>query len=215
MSLSADGKWLATGVQQEEAFLWDVAKVKQIRTFHEHKTHQKVQAGIKVALSGDAKLLVTGSPSDDLAMLWDTVNEKRLQTFKGHQGIISGVAISNDKKIVLTGSHDNQAIVWNAADGNQLQHYKHSDKIHSVALAGDGKTFVIGTHHTKNAILLRSSPTEPIKKLQTFEGHKGDVFGVGISEDGQHVFTGSYDGTACMWEAASGKKLHTYAAPAK
>jgi hypothetical protein len=41
-------------------------------------------------------------------------------------------------------------------------------------------------------------------------GHTRKVTSVALSADGKKVVTGSYDKTAILWEAASGKKLQTF-----
>jgi WD40 repeat protein/class 3 adenylate cyclase/tRNA A-37 threonylcarbamoyl transferase component Bud32 len=45
--------------------------------------------------------------------------------------------------------------------------------------------------------------------LQTFRGHFDSVLSVAFSPDGQRIATGSGDGMAKVWEAASGKELLT------
>jgi WD40 repeat protein/serine/threonine protein kinase len=46
--------------------------------------------------------------------------------------------------------------------------------------------------------------------LRTFHGHSGGVLSVAFSPDGQRIVTGSLDGTAKVWETASGKELVTF-----
>jgi|SRR6516164_1750876 len=51
---------------------------------------------------------------------------------------------------------------------------------------------------------------EPRLELFVQTGHTQWVMGVAISGDGKYVVTGSYDKTAILWEAASGKKLQSF-----
>jgi hypothetical protein len=46
-------------------------------------------------------------------------------------------------------------------------------------------------------------------ELQTLRGHSGIVVRVAFSPDGRRIVTGSEDGTAKVWDAASGKELLT------
>ena len=44
------------------------------------------------------------------------------------------------------------------------------------------------------------------KKLQTFQGHTGEVTSVALSGDGKHLWTASPDGTTRLWDPATGKE---------
>jgi WD40 repeat protein/serine/threonine protein kinase len=50
-------------------------------------------------------------------------------------------------------------------------------------------------------------------ELLTFHGHSDWVLKVAFSPDGQRVVTGSWDGTAKVWEAATGRELLTLTGP--
>lgn len=49
-----------------------------------------------------------------------------------------------------------------------------------------------------------------LREVRTFSGHDNDVNTVRFSPDGQTVLTSSDDGTAGLWDVASGKRLQTY-----
>src|SRR5947209_7050265 len=84
MALSADGKVLATGSGGRTAMLWDMVGGKQVRTFSGHSSYVGV-----VALSGDGKLLLTGS--DRTATLWEAATGKKLRAFQGHAQDVSAM----------------------------------------------------------------------------------------------------------------------------
>jgi WD40 repeat protein len=92
-----------------------------------------------VALSGDGKLVVTGS-LDGTAILWEAASGKKLQTLDGHVREVTSVALSKGGKYVLTGSHFENAILWEAASGKKCQTFQgHTHLVMSAALSGDGK----------------------------------------------------------------------------
>mmetsp|Transcript_107535 Transcript_107535/g.270418 ORF Transcript_107535/g.270418 Transcript_107535/m.270418 type:complete len:108 (-) Transcript_107535:31-354(-) len=47
------------------------------------------------------------------------------------------------------------------------------------------------------------------KHMRTLCGHEGELSSAVFSPDGQQVLTSSLDGTARLWDAASGNCLHT------
>ncbi len=46
--------------------------------------------------------------------------------------------------------------------------------------------------------------------VHKFEGHTDKIRSVAMSRDGKYVVTGSLDGTAILWDAASGEKLKSF-----
>jgi WD40 repeat protein len=49
-------------------------------------------------------------------------------------------------------------------------------------------------------------------ELKTFRGHQETVLSVAFSPDGQRILTGSWDGTAKVWEAATAKQVAAWQA---
>jgi len=57
---------------------------------------------------------------------------------------------------------------------------------------------------------LRRSGAESPTLLRILVGHADSVLSVAFSPDGRFVLTGSYDGTARLWDAISGQSLRTF-----
>ena len=53
-----------------------------------------------------------------------------------------------------------------------------------------------------------ATPTAP-SEVVTLEGHTNAVRGVALSADGLLLASGSFDGTARLWDASNGAHLHT------
>jgi WD40 repeat protein len=75
---------------------------------------------------------------------------------------------------------------------------------HVTALAPDATRFVAASLEGGTASIrdLRG------RKLARLFGHKGEVFAVGYAPDGRLVATGGADGTARLWNAATGDLVH-------
>src|SRR5690349_19271611 len=47
-------------------------------------------------------------------------------------------------------------------------------------------------------------------ELRTFNGGSEELKAIGLSHDGRHVLTGSYDGVARLWNAATGEQIRSF-----
>ena len=64
-----------------------------------------------VALSGDGKVVVTGS-DDYTARLWESRTGRLLVTLEGHTDWVSHVAFSPDRRLVLTSDYSGWTFFW-------------------------------------------------------------------------------------------------------
>mmetsp|Transcript_28111 Transcript_28111/g.81064 ORF Transcript_28111/g.81064 Transcript_28111/m.81064 type:complete len:740 (-) Transcript_28111:142-2361(-) len=124
------------------------------------------------------------------------------QQLQGHESQVRCVAVLLDGTLV-TGGLDSQIIVWrrpSVAEGftvhKKLSH--HSDFVY--ALAASSSTSGAFYSGSKDRTAAR---VEPEGGLVQFVGHEGPV--CSVAERGASVITGSWDGTAKVWDAATGE----------
>jgi WD40 repeat protein len=122
----------------------------------------------------------------------------------GHSRGVYSAALSEDGKLVLTGSSDHTAILWDVETGKPLQTFKgHTSSVMSVALSGDGRRVLTGSWD-ETAILWDVATAN---RLRIFKGQGGGVSTVAMSRDGKRVLTGSRDGTAVVWDVEITKPI--------
>jgi WD40 repeat protein/serine/threonine protein kinase len=191
-AFAPDGRRLATGGTDGTVCVWDATTGQELFCLTGHRG--QVTA---IAFSPDGHRLVTGS-TDGTAHLWDTVNRRELAQLRSPtSGPVWSVALTPDGKRVLTGSDDGMARVWDAASGRQL-----------LTLQGPTTLPVCGA----SLVGLLSSAQAPGPFLATSAlypgrtGHTGPIYAVAVTPDGRRLLTGSKDGTARIWDAASGNQ---------
>lgn len=78
------------------------------------KTDREVAS---VAVNGEMRRFVTGSPSDTWVHVWDLDTEEELETGKGHHGPVWTTCFSPDGKLYATGSEDGTVKLWKFTTG--------------------------------------------------------------------------------------------------
>lgn len=142
LALSADGRWVATGSEDQTIRIWDLSD----------GTLQTVLSGHRGAVrclsfSADSERLLSGG-SDNRAILWSVAQAAPLTHLVGHSAAINSVAFSPDGWRALTGSQDNTIKLWDsspyahstASNGHELLSLAvHQREVTAVEFSPDGK----------------------------------------------------------------------------
>jgi len=200
VAFSPDGTKLLTGSLDHTAKSWDASTGECIRTLEGHES-----AITSVAYSPDGLQILTGS-TDKTSKLWDAATGSPIRTFGPLTRDIATVAFSPDGDLVATGTSGfgGNARLWDPIDGNCVctLEWRPSHGVGSLALSPEGRYMVTASAdsygHDKTTKLWDITTGQCIG---TFKAHTSSVSSLAFSPDGTKVLTGSYDGTAKLWDA--------------
>jgi WD40 repeat protein/serine/threonine protein kinase len=196
VALSPDGKRIVSGSGDNTVKVWDMDAGKELLTVQGGTIHGIPYTG--VAFSPDGKRVISGY--DAQVKVWDAATGQETQCFKGHQNLITGVAVSSDGKRIVSSSLDKTVRVWDTATGQEILTLNgHTGPVMSVALLSkEPKRIVSGS--TDNTVKIWDAGSG--QETLTLKGHSAVVSSVAVSHDGKRIITGSADGTLKVWDAS-------------
>ncbi|XP_017972462.1 PREDICTED: protein ROOT INITIATION DEFECTIVE 3 [Theobroma cacao] len=210
LSCTKDGIYIAGGAPSGNAYLWEVANGRLLRTWRAH--HKSLKC---MVFSDDDSLLICGS-NDGIIFVWSMISlldvedsgssPPLLHCLSEHRSSITGlVTISvGARSIFVSSSLDGTCKVWDLVSGRLLQTQVYSTSITAITLhpveqllfsgSVDGKIFVN---------VLDLGPVEdPLVTTEdqafVLKGHNGSITALTFSGFG--LISASEDFTFCLWD---------------
>jgi WD40 repeat protein len=196
LAYSPDGRRLLTGSRDQTARLWDAATGRPESPTLHHGAPVRA-----VAFSRDGRTLLTADDRKTVRT-WAVAAGPVPVSEVAHGWPVRSVALSPDGQTAATGSFDKHARLWGRGQHANPWILPHDSAVTQVLFSPDGRTLVTTDYWGNSARFWDVASGQPLAMGPLRHGKR--VRALAFSADGQWVVTGSYDGTAKVWEAATG-----------
>jgi formylglycine-generating enzyme required for sulfatase activity/WD40 repeat protein/serine/threonine protein kinase len=198
IALSPDGKLLASGDEDGNAHLWNLATGRQLRIFEVPAGGHKPTT--EVAFSPDGRTLAIGTFVWDRALrLCDVNTGRELHAYRGHTSNILTLAFSPDAKTLVSGSDDWSVRLWDVSRGLELHAFSCPFSVNSVAISPDSGLIAAGVQDG-SVIIWDAASRNKVREWKL----PGSMYGIAFANDGRHLATANANGTVYILRIADG-----------
>lgn len=196
MSITTDGRFVATGSFDESIKVWDMKTGEIVRTFKEG-----VRVPASIAISPDGETLAVSYRDGSASVeVWD-ISAGKIDREISHSKYVTQLAFSRDGALLGAACLDGKTRLFDPSSGAEKQSFDGSGH---VAFSTDNTSFVHGDH----SLTMRSLGGD---KLHEFEANESLVFQTAFSPDGKKLITTDARGRVDTWDVRTGKLLKTRA----
>ena len=138
LAFSGSGKRIAAGCDDGSVHIWEPGSDKApVKLDHGSAVRTVVfLEGDLLAVAGDGGAI----------KVWNAADGKVERSLEGHAGAVLALAISPDRKTVLSGGEDKSVRTWNAAKGEETGRLEgHGDRVTGLGFSADPRWYASGS----------------------------------------------------------------------
>lgn len=143
---------------------------------------------------------------DGMVKIFSLRNLKSIRNLQAHRSDISGVAIIDEERKIVTASYDGTCRLWDLSSYDaEKTLVKQNERIRSLAIAPDGSSVFLGF---QTGAVTQVSIANP-KKRSEMAGHTDLVSTLSVDPTGQYLASASWDRTIRIWSLEDNTEVAT------
>jgi len=203
VAFSPDGSLLASGGDDTEIKVWDVAKGEYLYHLSGPDAHADGSKVNGLVFSPDGTRLAS-SGSDRTIKIWDLDTQQPI-TITGHVDWVYGIDFTPDGDYLISSSSDRTIRVWDTRYGReQLQLTGHTSQVYDVSVSPDGD--FVASSSEDGTVRMWDISASGTRELLSMD-NKDQVYSVEYSPDASLIASGGRNNVVKIWDAQTGKML--------
>ncbi len=198
-AFSRDGKEVITGDSTGKIVAWDLQTGKELRST---QLPGKVIGGLAIAPNGQDLLAASwrtnaqGKASEVVIGQMNRTTLKQMNSFEGHQDLVTGLAFSPNGQSFLSSSRDGTVRWWELKAKGRTQVFTiPGGSVTAITFVDNERFATAGSDHTIRLWQLASGT-----ELHRFEGHQGTITSLSFSPVKNLLLSSSVDRSARLWK---------------
>jgi WD40 repeat protein/class 3 adenylate cyclase len=195
LSLSGDGRRLATAASDGSVRVWDVASRTELGAVRPDRG-----GPVATVIAPDGATVFAITDGGEL-WSWDIPGGEG-RGIPAHAALGTDIAISDDGTTIVTADEDGVVQVWRVDDPRPVRSLGEDPgrAVEAVAVSPDGSTVVAADP----GWIARVWDVRTGELRSELVGHEGGVIDAAFDPDGRRIATAGVDETARIWDAATG-----------
>jgi WD40 repeat protein len=197
LTLTKDGRTLATCGSDKSVCIWDLASRRHVKLLE--------FAVFGAALAPDGKTVALAEHVSQMVRLWDPVAHRVVAAFPA-QSRVWCVTFSPDGSLLAAGCSGGTTRVWDVQARRELEldrTAKHNGPVTHVAFSPDGRT--LASAGVDSTVQLWDVAARRVRA--SLQGHSSAITSLSFSPDSKTLASASWDTTVRFWDTATGQPV--------